>query len=143
MQQHATESLSKALATCREVLEYVGGASAAQPEAAPLEFSRQEWHNLRMNCLLALSKVASCQLSNYIERHHHELVMLIVSYCILLYLIVQICQRLVKDLRKVEPEEPLLDPEELLGLIPEDNSKVRSEKVGTWRNPRCTLFLSK
>ena len=26
---------------------------------------------------------------------------------------------------KVEPEEPLLDPEELMGLIPEDNSKVK------------------
>ena len=26
---------------------------------------------------------------------------------------------------KVEPEEPLLDPEELLGIIPEDNSKDR------------------
>ena len=100
MQQHATESLSKALATCREVLEYVGGASAAQPEAAPLEFSRQEWHNLRMNCLLALSKVASCQLSNYIERHHHELVMLIVSYCILLYLIVSYCTNLSKTCQR-------------------------------------------
>jgi len=52
-------SLSKALATCREVLEYVGGTSAAQPEAASLE-SRKEWHNLRMKTLLALlPKVAS------------------------------------------------------------------------------------
>lgn len=27
--------------------------------------------------------------------------------------------------RQVEPEEPLLDAEELLGIIPEDNSKAR------------------
>lgn len=53
---HFAENEPEALATCREVLEYVGGTSAAQPE--------------------------------------------------------------------VEPEEPLLDPEELLGLIPEDNSKA-------------------
>ena len=37
----------------------------------------------------------------------------------------KICE--VSPRRKVEPEEPLLDPEELLGLIPEDNSKVRSK----------------
>ena len=29
----------------------------------------------------------------------------------------------------MEPEEPLLDSEELLGLIPEDNSKVQHAEV--------------
>eukprot|EP00438_Fugacium_kawagutii_P026354 Skav214024 [mRNA] locus=scaffold3389:47440:49574:- [translate_table: standard] len=39
---------------------------------------------------------------------------------------------------QIEPEEPLFDPEELLGLIPEDNSKVLApRRCRDEESPRC------